>query len=108
MKHVPLVLAVLSCLLLSLALQGAESAGIGPSFKGPVGLQLYSLRADFTRNVPATLDKVKAYGIRDVEVASTYNLTPEKFRAMLDERGLRPVSGHFSFDRYASDPAGVA
>jgi sugar phosphate isomerase/epimerase len=43
-----------------------------------------------------------------VEVASTYNLTPEKFKEMLEARGLRPVSGHFSFERYASDPEGVA
>jgi sugar phosphate isomerase/epimerase len=86
----------------------AERVGVGKGFKGPLGLQLYSLRADFARDVPGTLDKVKGYGIRDVEVASTYNMTPEKFRAMLDERGLRPISGHFAFDRYAADPEGVA
>jgi sugar phosphate isomerase/epimerase len=93
---------------LMLSASAAETAGVGKSFQGPVGLQLYSLRADFSRNVPATLDKVKSFGIRDVEVASTYNLSPEKFKAMLDERGLRPVSAHFAFDRYASDSEGVA
>lgn len=86
----------------------AESVGVGSSFKGPVGLQLYSLRADFTRNVPATLDKVKGFGIRDVELAGTYNLSPEKFKEMLDARGLRPVSMHFPYDRYASEPEAVA
>jgi sugar phosphate isomerase/epimerase len=86
----------------------ADKTGVGKSFKGPVGLQLYSLRADFARDVPGTLDKVKAYGIRDVEVASTYGLTPEKFKELLAARGLRPVSGHFPFERYASEPDVVA
>lgn len=78
------------------------------SFKEPVGLQLYSLRAEFTRNVPATLEKVAAYGIKHVELAGTYNLTPEKFKAMLDANKLKPISGHFPFARYKADPEGVA
>ena len=75
----------------------------------PVGLQLYSLRNQFkTDGVAATLDRVKAWGIREVELAGTYDLPPERFKAMLDERGLVPVSGHFSYDRYKKDPEGVA
>ena len=42
----------------------AEPAGIGSSFKGPVGLQLYSLRAQFGKDVPGTLDVVKGFGIK--------------------------------------------
>jgi sugar phosphate isomerase/epimerase len=82
--------------------------GTGPSFKGPVGLQLYSFRAEFTRNVPSTLEKVRALGIREVELAGTYNLSPERFSAMLRENGLDPVSGHFPYERLKSDPQGVA
>src|SRR5687767_9882538 len=78
---------------------GKFSVGVGPSFKGPIGLQLYSLRGEFTRNVPATLEKVKGYGFKIVELAGTYNLSPEKFKEMLDANGLKPVSGHFSFER---------
>jgi sugar phosphate isomerase/epimerase len=91
---------------LGLAL-GSPSANAA-SFKEPVGLQLYSLRAEFTRNVPATLEKVAAYGIEHVELAGTYNLTPEKFKAMLDANKLKPISGHFPFARYKDDPEGVA
>jgi sugar phosphate isomerase/epimerase len=82
---------------------GDKSVGIGPSFKGPVGLQLYSLRAEFTRNVPATLEKVKSYGIKYVETAGTYGLSATKFREMLKANGLEAVSGHFSYDRYRDD-----
>ena len=80
-----------------------KSAGLGPSFKGPVGLQLYSLRAEFTRNVPAALEKVKSYGIRYVETAGTYGLSPTKFRDMLKSNGLEPISGHFPYERYRDD-----
>ncbi len=85
-----------------------HSAGVGPSFKGPIGLQLYSLRADFTRNVPSTVEKVKSMGFHLVELAGTYNLSPDKFKGMLADAGLKPVSGHFPFDRYKTDPEGIA
>lgn len=79
------------------------SASAAGSFKEPVGLQLYSLRAEFTKNVPAAIEKVKGFGFRDVELAGTYNLSPEKFLSMLKEAGLNPVSGHFPFERYQKD-----
>jgi sugar phosphate isomerase/epimerase len=78
------------------------------TFNEDVGLQLYSLRAQFTKSVPETLPKVKAFGFKKVELAGTYNLTPEKFKSMLREYGLDPVSGHFPFERYEKDPEGVA
>jgi len=86
----------------------AAAAGTGPSFKGPIGLQLYSLRADFARNAPATLPKVRDYGFKIVELAGTYNLAPGKFRALLEQNGLKAVSGHFPFERWRDDPEGVA
>jgi sugar phosphate isomerase/epimerase len=86
----------------------AAPAGIGPSFKGPVGLQLYSLRDQFATNVPGTLDEVKSFGVKYVELAGTYNLTPEKFLEELNTRGLKAVSGHFDYARYRDDPEGVA
>jgi sugar phosphate isomerase/epimerase len=90
------------------AVAAEKSAGTGSSFNGPIGLQLYSLRGEFIRNVPATLEKVKGYGLKIVELAGTYNLPPEKFKQMLDANGLKPVSGHFPFERYRDDVEGVA
>jgi sugar phosphate isomerase/epimerase len=85
-----------------------KSAGTGQSFKGPIGLQLYSLRAQFAKDVPGTLDLVKSNGIKYVELAGTYNLSPEQFKALLAERGLVPISGHFSYDLYRDKPEEVA
>jgi len=77
--------------------------GIGPNFKGPIGLQLYSLRAEFSKDVEGTLKKVRSYGIKNVELAGTYNLSPGNFKQMLDDAGLKPISGHFPFERFRDD-----
>ena len=78
---------------------GAE-VGIGSHFKGPVGIQLYSLRDEFAKDVPGTLDKVKAFGFKSVELAGTYGLKPEEFKKLLDARGLSAVSGHWGFGQF--------
>jgi sugar phosphate isomerase/epimerase len=80
-----------------------------PVLKAPVGLQLYSLRTQFQANgVPKTLDSVKEMGFKYVELYSTFNLPPDKFKALLDERGLVAIASHFPYDRFKSDPAGIA
>ena len=73
--------------------------GVGKSFKGPIGLQLYSLRDQFKKDVPGTLDQVKAFGIKYVETAGTYGLSPEQFRQELDARDLKAISGHFPYEQ---------
>src|SRR5439155_16424969 len=82
--------------------------GLGSSFAGPIGLQLYSLRAQFSNNVPATLDLVRSFGLQYVELAGTYSLAPEKFKELLEARGLKAISGHFPFERYRDDIEGIA
>src|SRR5260221_6176381 len=86
----------------------AGPAGIGSSFKGPIGLQLYSLRDQFTKDVPGTLDEVKGFGIKYAELAGTYGMSPEKFKQELSTRGIKPISAHFGFERYRDDAEGVA
>jgi sugar phosphate isomerase/epimerase len=78
----------------------ADPAG---SFNGTAGLQLYSFRDLFSKDVPGTLDKVKALGIKEVETAGTYGLSAADFRKMLDERGLVAVSGHFQYEVLSKD-----
>jgi sugar phosphate isomerase/epimerase len=87
---------------------GEPTVGTGPSFKGPLGLQLYSLRDAFAKDVPGTLKKVRDYGFKYVELAGTYNLTPEQFKKALDAAGLVAVSGHFPYERLRDDAEGVA
>ncbi|MES2598014.1 MAG: sugar phosphate isomerase/epimerase [Verrucomicrobiota bacterium] len=89
---------------LLLVLTTAASALADGAFTGTPGLQLYSLRNQFKlRGVPWTLDRVKSFGITEVELAGTYNLSPEEFKKELDQRGLIPVSGHFPYSRLKTD-----
>jgi sugar phosphate isomerase/epimerase len=89
-----------------IGLIGVET-GRGAHFKGLVGLQLYSLRADFSKDVPGTLEKVRGFGIKNVELAGTYNSSPAQFKGMLDSNRLKTVSGHFPYERYRDDLDGV-
>jgi sugar phosphate isomerase/epimerase len=85
----------------------AAAPGTGASFKGPIGLQLYSLRGIATQNPPKALAQTKDFGFTLVETAGTYNLPPEKFKTLLAEHGLKPISGHFPYDRWKSEPEKV-
>ncbi len=104
----PLCAALTAIVFLIAFAVAAGSVGTGPGFKGPVGLQLYSLREQFGKDVPGTLDMVKGFGIKYVELAGTYKVPPEEFKAQLDARGLVPVSGHFDYARFRDNPDAVA
>jgi sugar phosphate isomerase/epimerase len=98
-----LLLPLLSSAFFAQAICAAEPTAGAGSFKGSAGIQLYSLRDQFKQDVPGTLDKVKAFGFTTVETAGTYGLEPEKFVAMLKERGLTAVSGHFGYEAMEKD-----
>src|SRR4051812_17155891 len=66
----------------------ADDLAYRGDFRGPLGVQLYSFRDAFRTDVPGTLARVRALGIRDVELAGTYGLSAAQFRAALDAAGL--------------------
>lgn len=101
MKHIALVLglAIFGC---------AAAAAQAGSFNGTPGLQLYSLRAEFAKDVPGTLKLARELGFRDVELAGTCGLAPEKFKALLAENGLKPIGNHFPYERFRDDVEGIA
>jgi sugar phosphate isomerase/epimerase len=92
-----LVSLLLVCVALTWA-TGVQTATLQP-FKGRVGLQLYSLRDQFKKDVAGTLDQVRAFGITNVELAGTYGVATEKFKEQLNARGLKAVSAHFSYEQ---------
>jgi sugar phosphate isomerase/epimerase len=100
--------ALLGLALLACSTTRDKTVGTGRSFHGPVGLQLWSLRDHFAKEVPGTLQLVKGMGFRYVELAGTYGMAPGEFKAKLHEFGLVPVAAHFGFDRFKTDPEGVA
>lgn len=100
-RNMVLLSLLLGCvaLICATAATSQTSKGVGKSFKGPVGLQLYSLREQFKKDVGGTLDQVRAFGITNVELAGTYGVAPEKFKEQLDARGLKAVSAHFGYEQ---------
>ena len=86
----------------------AAEVGQGKSYRGPTGLQLYSLRDQFKeQGVAPVLDQVRDWGFRYVEVAGTYGLTLAEFKAELDKRSLVPIGSHFPYNRLRDDIEGV-
>src|SRR5437764_13929945 len=62
-------------------------------------LQLYSVRDDMKANPFATLQQVAKMGFKNVEHANYvdrkfYGYSPKEFRKVLDDLGLKMVSGH--------------
>ncbi len=80
-----------------------------PKYK--LGLQLYTVHDDMTKDTPGTLKAAKAMGYEDFEV---FGFDPEKgtfygypaadFRKMLEDLQITVSSGHFGFSPYLDQP----
>ncbi len=108
-KRLQLLTAALVFLALSGGVTVAGEVGTSKSYRGPTGLQLYSLRdMQSAQGVEATLDKAVALGFKYVEVASFGKFSPAEFKQQLDRRGLVPIGRHFPFEQLRDDVEGVA
>jgi len=78
---------------------GSE-VGTGPSFRGPVGLQTYSLRDQLKQDGAKALGYIKEQGFKEVEIGleSHYGLTREEMRDALSKLGLKPIAAHAGLD----------
>ena len=85
-----------------------------PSFafsmnKKEIGLQLYTLREELPKDVKGTLEKVAQAGYTNVETYgfSTkdqfWGLTPKELKKILDDNGLKAVSGHYNLGSFLYD-----
>ena len=77
-----------------------NAPGTGPSFKGPLGLQMYSLRFYSPNNLLAKLDKVHEFGLTTIEGASPpAGMSLEEFFKELDKRNIKLISTgvHFAW-----------
>ena len=77
-------------------------AAVAPAAHTPVeiGLELYSLRDEMSKSVPATLAHVKQFGFTDVEVASFNGQNAEEYRKLLDANGLKAASVVMQYDLF--------
>lgn len=92
----PLALAALSVIALFARPTFAEEPKVN------VGLQLYSLREQFPKDVPGTMAEVEKWGINDVEAAGTYNLSATQFKEQLDKHHLKASGMHAQWPQLLS------
>jgi sugar phosphate isomerase/epimerase len=82
----------------------AQVAGTGPSFKGPLGLQMYSLRFYSATNPLAKIDKARELGFRAIEGGAPNRMPAPEFLKMLEQRGMKLVSTGSDYARLKNDP----
>src|ERR1700712_5480989 len=68
-----------------------------------IGLQLYSFRNEFKTDVPGTLEKISAMGIRQIEGGGTYGLPLEEFKQLLAKNKLTTISVGADFKQLDSN-----
>lgn len=69
-----------------------------PPRLSPVGVQLYTVRAQMQADVEATLARVARIGYREVEFAGYFRRTPAEIRSALRANGLTAPSSHIPLE----------
>ena len=85
----------------------AKQRDIVSRLGGPIGLQLWSLRAYLPKDLPGTLTKIREMGFREVEGAGLWGKTAAELKAALDAAGLRCQSAHMGYERLTKDLSGA-
>ncbi|QDU32462.1 Xylose isomerase-like TIM barrel [Poriferisphaera corsica] len=60
----------------------------------PIGLQLYSVRQDVEKNLPAVLKEIASWGLTGVEFAGFFNYPAKELKQLLDDNNLIAYSSH--------------
>ncbi|MBC2840286.1 sugar phosphate isomerase/epimerase [Robiginitalea sp. SC105] len=98
LKRICLLLIVAGCFLL---------AGSTRAWSQEFGLQLYSLRNQFSEDVEGSLAQIRDWGITYIEGGGTYGMPREEFLELLEKYGLKTSSVGASFEELEKDPAAL-
>ena len=89
--------------------QSTTAGGRGPrAADAPVGLEMYSLRAQAAHDMAGALARARQMGFADVEVSRLYDHSAADVRRMLGEAGLTCGSMHASYEQLAAGVDAVA
>lgn len=69
----------------------------------PISLQLYTVRDEVEKDYVGTLRRVAEIGYAGVEFGGTGDLSPEEFKQVLADLGLKPTGQHIPLDRLETD-----
>ena len=91
-------ITLIALVAVSPAFANHHEKGEMPPLAAQLGLQLWSLKSQFEKDVIGTLDVVGSYGVNYVETAGTNGMVPEQYRMELSNRGKQVVSAHVQYD----------
>jgi len=74
-----------------------------------VGIQLYTLKSTFSKDVKGVLDHVAKSGYKEVETYGYssengfFGTSPKDFKKIISDNGLKAPSGHYDFNSFIKD-----
>lgn len=74
-----------------------------------IGLQLYTLRDEFSKNVKGVLEHVAKTGYKEIETygysseIGFFGTSPKDFKKIMNDNGLKAPSGHYDFNSFIKD-----
>jgi sugar phosphate isomerase/epimerase len=95
------------CLALGVSAAEKKPVGTGGSFKGPLGLQMYSLRHVSAKNPIQALDMARDFGFVELE-SGPGRFKPDEYLKLLSDRGLKLVSSGAGFDQLRTNAPTLA
>ncbi|ADB39347.1 sugar phosphate isomerase/epimerase family protein [Spirosoma linguale] len=75
-----------------------------PLYTFPVGVQAYTYRASFPKDVIATLDTIKALGITEMEGGAPKGFTEAEFKKACDARGIKIPATGMGYEQIVKEP----
>jgi sugar phosphate isomerase/epimerase len=91
-------------IMLSIWINVSAQERFGKLMKDTPGMVSYTFRNEFAKNVPETLDKIKAMGITNMEFSNLFGKTAMELRSLLDSRGMVCTSYGVSYDALLNKP----
>ena len=76
-------------------------------YTAPLGIQAYTYRHSFPKDVAATLDTIQMLGFTELE-GSGGKMAPEEFRKLCEARGISIPATGSGYEQLVKDPQGVA
>ena len=95
-------------ILLLFALFSQEATAQKPLFTAPFGVQAYTFRNHFPNNVVGTLDTIKLFGITELEAGVPKGMTPETFKQLCEERGIKIPGTGGDYNQLLKNPDSIA
>jgi len=81
------------------AASGLTAARLLASERRSLGVQLYTVRQEAERDLPAVLEAIRKIGYTEVETYwDIYGHPAAELRRMISDHGLKVPSGHFNYD----------